>query len=644
MCGVTGFWRKDNKSKEEVLLESISKMTEVLSHRGPDDKGVWVCAENSLALGHARLSILDLSSRGHQPMESFCGRYVISYNGEIYNFKEIRSKLEGESVPFKTECDTEVILAAISKWGINVALKEFNGMFAFSLWDKKDKKLILARDRIGIKPLYYGVQKGTLYFSSELKSIRANKSFTPEIDKDVLTSFFRYNYVIEPFCIYKDLEKIKHGTYVVIDEKLESKEYRYWDALNYDSETLYTEEAPTLSKLEDLLIDSVSKRMVSDVPLGAFLSGGIDSSLVTSIMQSVSSTPVKTFTIGFHEEEYNEATSAKSVAEHLGTNHTELYVKPAAMQNVIPRLSDMYDEPFADSSQIPTFLISELTKKHVTVSLSGDGGDENFAGYNRYFWANRVWNKSKNMPQMMRKMMASVIRSISPSGWEKLSKKGAMFMPDIFKLRLFGDKAHKLADILDFENEDDLYRKIISIWLNPKSIALNSTEPDTLINKFQDTANKLNFSEKMMRLDLETYLPDDILTKVDRASMAVSLEARVPLLDHRIVEFARKTDTSLKIKNGKSKWLLRKILYKYVPEEMIDRPKMGFGVPIDSWLRGPLREWAEELLDKKHMESDGILNPKPIRKMWEEHLSGKRSWQHQLWGVLMFQAWKKRWM
>ena len=647
MCGIVGFWKFKSEDKDS-LEDSIKQMTDKLTHRGPDDTGFYLDENQGIALGHRRLSILDLSLRGHQPMECPFGRYIIVYNGEVYNFNEIRKDIEKEGVKFKGNSDTEVILAAISKWGLERALSVFNGMFTFCIWDKKERRLYLVRDRIGIKPLYFGVQKGILFFASELKALCANQLFLPEIDRNALALFFRHNYIPAPYSIYQNIQKLKPGHYAVVDKNLNVSIRCFWDIRRITEQgiehPLDLSEKESIDEAEKLLFDSVSKRMVADVPLGAFLSGGVDSSTVVALMQAQSSIPVKTFTIGSYEESFNEAGFAKMVAKHLGTDHTELYIKSEEAAEVIPRLADIYDEPFSDSSQIPTFLVSQLTRKFVTISLSGDGGDETFGGYNRYFWAGSIWNKIKYLPAFLRSELAILLKGVSPAGWDKMFGKFEFLLPNIFKQRLPGDKLHKLADILASFSNDDLYLGLVSHWRRPEDLILNSQEPKTILR--DETVKKKipNFVDRMMFFDLTTYLPDDILTKLDRASMSVSLEARVPILDHRIVEFSRRLPSSLKIGKKENRWLLRQVLYKYVPKELIERPKMGFGIPLDAWLRGPLRDWAEDLLDEKKIKRDGFLNPEPIKKLWREHLSGRRNWQYLLWDVLMFQDWKQRWM
>ncbi len=648
MCGIAGFWKANGENKE-LLKETVIKITDTLSHRGPDDAGFYIDENNGIALGHRRLSILDLSSKGHQPMESFGGRYIITYNGEVYNYRDLRKELENDfNINFKSNSDTEVLLAGFEVWGIEKTLKKSNGMFAFALWDKKEKRLYLARDRIGIKPLYYGVQNGILFFASELKAIRANRFFKPKNNTNALTLFFRYNYIPAPYSIYRDIKKLRPGHYACINRDLNVNVCCWWDTEKITERgiknQLQSSDEEAVSELERLLSDSVKKRMIADVPLGSFLSGGVDSSTVAALMQSQSSLPIKTFTIGFNEDNYNEAKFAKSVAEHLGTDHTELYVTPKQVMNIIPQIPEIYDEPFSDSSQIPTFLISQLTQKHVTVSLSGDGGDELFGGYNRYFWADNIWKKIGFMPHFSKSWITKIITVLSPEVWNKLFEKIEFVLPNRFRQTLYGDKLYKLAEVLKSKTPDEIYRRLISHWKEPETLVMNGKEPAVVSDSSDIKASISDFKDRMMFFDLIAYLPDDILAKVDRASMGVSLEARVPILDHNVVEFAKKLPLNLKIKNGKTKWILRQILYKYVPEKLIERPKMGFGVPIGKWLRGPLREWAEDLLDENGIKENGILNPEPIGKLWQEHLTGKRNRQYLLWDVLMFQAWSKRWM
>lgn len=643
MCGITGFFGSVRRKKADELSITVARMAATLHHRGPDDGGVWVDAETGIALGHRRLSIVDLSPEGHQPMLSAGGRYVIVYNGEVYNFMDLRRRLESQGCRFRGHSDTEVMLAAIEQWGLEEAVRRFVGMFAFALWDRKEHVLHLVRDRLGIKPLYYGWMGKTLLFGSELKALRAHPDFEGRIDRNALALFLRHNYIPAPYCIYQGIYKLPPGCMLSINGYSTPMPVPYWSAREVvqrgSADHFDGSEDEAADQLEILLTEAVRLRMVADVPLGAFLSGGVDSSTVVALMQAQSQRPVETFTIGFYEDEYNEAEDAKAVARHLGTDHTELYVTPEEAMAVIPRLPVLYDEPFADSSQIPTFLVSQLARRHVTVSLSGDGGDELFAGYNRYFWCRSIWRKIGWMPGTLKKAAAGGLKALTPQSWEFLFKRLGPVLPERVKQRNPGDKLHKLAEVLVADRPEVMYLNLASHWKDPASLVPGAIEPATALNDPGQWADLHDFTGRMMYLDLVTYLPDDILTKVDRASMGVSLEARVPLLDHRVVEFAWRLPLAMKIRNGQGKWLLRRVLYRYVPHELIERPKMGFGVPIDRWLRGPLKEWANDLLDAGRLKREGFLNPDPITRIWREHLNGERNWQYYLWDILMFQAW-----
>ena len=582
-------------------------------------------------------------------MMSKDGRFVLIFNGEIYNFLELRRELEALGHPFRGHSDTEVMLAAFTEWGFERAVKLFNGMFALALWDKRDRVLHLTRDRIGEKPLYYGRAGETFLFGSELKALKAHPQFRAEINRDALALFLRYNYIPAPYSIYRDIYKLPPGTYISLDESSSSTlgqlpvPRAYWSAKEV-AETGVAEpyagtESQAITELEALLSDAVGLRMVADVPLGAFLSGGVDSSTVVALMQAQSSQPVKTFSIGFTEEAYDEARYARGVAEHLKTDHTELYVTPEDAMAVIPRLPTLYDEPFSDSSQIPTFLVSQLARRHVTVSLSGDGGDELFAGYNRYLLGESVWNKISWMPKGSRAVAAGALTTVSPRAWDRAFTGLKPFLPLRLQHTTPGDRLHKLAEILTVHDPEAMYMNLVSHWKKPTALVPGAVEPVTTLTDKKHWANLPRFIQRMMYLDTVTYLPDDILVKVDRASMGVSLEARVPLLDHRVVEFSWRMLLNWKIENGRSKLPLRRILYKHVPRELIERPKMGFGIPIGEWLRGPLRDWAETLLDEARLKREGFLNPQPIRRKWQEHLRGGRNWQYYIWDVLMFQGW-----
>lgn len=648
MCGLAGFYSPSAEDPVDWMNAIGHSMGNAIAHRGPDDSGVWVDAEAGITLSHRRLSIVDLSPEGHQPMVSTSGRFVLSYNGEVYNFKDIRRELEGLGRGFRGFSDTEVILAAIDTWGLKVAVTRFIGMFAFALWDRKERRLHLVRDQLGIKPLYYGWVKKYFVFGSELKAITALPGFDQPIDRDALALLMRHNYVPSPHSIYQGIRKLLPGCILSMGEKLvgvEPEIYKFWSVREVVETgvvapfTGSTEEAT--EQLDVLLRDAVRLQMVADVPLGAFLSGGYDSSLVVALMQAQSTMPVKTFSIGFHELGYNEADYARRVAAYLGTEHTELYVTPKETQDVIPLLPTLYDEPFADSSQIPTFIVSKLAREKVTVSLSGDGGDELFSGYNRYVWGSRIWNRIKWMPVGMREILAQLMTAVPPQVWNRTFDLLTPILPKLAHVRLPGDKIHKLSEILKVSGPDELYKNLVSHWKLPESLVFGSREGLTaLTDPFRQSA-LTDFTSRMMYTDIVSYLPDDILTKVDRASMGVGLEARVPLLDHRIVDFAWRLPQNMKVRNGESKWILRQVLYKYLPKEIMERPKMGFGVSIDTWLRGPLRGWAEELLDERRLREGGFFNEVPIRNKWQEHLSGKRNWQGHLWNVLMFQAWRE---
>ncbi|MGH7231984.1 MAG: asparagine synthase (glutamine-hydrolyzing) [Nitrospiraceae bacterium] len=645
MCGIVGFIERSHRFGNDELRATVLNMANTLRHRGPDDSGAWTDAEIGIALGHRRLSILDLSPEGHQPMRSSCGRYVVSFNGEIYNFQALRSELEDLGYGFRGHSDTEVMLACMSQWGLLSAVKRFNGMFAFALWDREERRLHLVRDRLGEKPLYYGWMGKIFLFGSELKSLRAHNGFQSEVNRDALTLYLRHNYIPAPYSIYRNIHKVQPGAIVTIDpvDGVSPVSTCYWSARAAAEqgvrEPFLGDEREAVAHLDALLRDAVKLRMQADVPLGAFLSGGIDSSTIVALMQAQSDRPVQTFTVGFYEDGYNEAHHANAVAEHLATQHTELYVRPEEAMAVIPRLPILYDEPFSDASQIPTFLISELARRDVTVSLSGDAGDELFAGYNRYFLGRNIWNKIKWMPFKLRVLAARSLRGMSPQSWERLVRRLAPVLPKAIRQRNPGDKIHKLAEILTVQSPETFYLGLVSHWRSPASLVLQASEPTTVLSDHAQWADLSDFTHRMMYLDMMTYLPDDILVKVDRASMGVSLEARVPFLDHRVVEFAWRLPVSMNVRQDQGKWLLRQLLHRYVPKALVERPKMGFGVPLHAWLRGPLREWAEDLLDEKQLRDQGFFDPKPIRELWTEHLSGARDWQYRLWVILMFQAW-----
>jgi len=641
MCGITGFWDTTSSTSSDVLNNIVMRMCEQIIHRGPDDWGSWNDPQFGIALGFRRLAILDLTPTGHQPMHSKNDRYVIIFNGEIYNFAVLRSELSTLGYTFHGTSDTEILLAAINAWGLLHAVNRLNGMFAFALWDRSEKTLSLVRDRLGIKPLYYGWSDKTFIFGSELKALRAHPNFKAEIDRNALALFLRYSYIPAPYTIYRGINKLPSATILTINtnsSSLDPKITPYWSAknaaINGFSNLFSESENETMDNLEKTLTRSIGLRMVADVPLGAFLSGGIDSSIVVALMQKQSSHPVRTFTIGFNEGDFDEARYAKAVANHLRTSHTELYVSPEEARSIIPQLPGLYDEPFADPSQIPTFLISKLARRQVTVCLSGDGGDELFGGYNRYLWVQRIWNQSKHLHPYLRRLITGGIDHIQPQYWKKIINLIAPTIPNP------ADKIKKYSEALTASGPDAIYKNLVSHWKNPASLVINGYEPKPPLSDDNNWAISSSLADCMMFLDQVTYLPDDVLVKVDRASMGTSLEVRAPFLDdHETVEFAWRLPPDMKIRNGQGKWILRQLLKRYIPIEMFDRPKMGFGVPIDSWLRAPLKAWANNLLEEKRLIDEGYFHPSEILQKWREHQSGVRNWQYELWNILMFQAW-----
>jgi asparagine synthase (glutamine-hydrolysing) len=604
-------------------------MSDTLTHRGPDDSGVWVDPEAGIALGHRRLSILDLSELGRQPMHSADERFVLAFNGEVYNHAELRRDLEKLGHGFRGHSDTEVLLAAIQRWGVEETLPRLIGMFAVAVWDRGERRLTLARDAVGIKPLYYGWLNGRFLFGSELKALQAHPGFSAEIDRAALSSYLHHCYVPAPQTIYRGISKLPPGTMLTVSAERSDAEPVAWWAMAEAAENglldpFVGSDEETIDELEKHLRGSVGLRMLADVPVGAFLSGGIDSSTVVALMQAQSTQPIRTFSIGFEEAGYDEAPHAKAVARHLGTDHTECYVTPTEARDVIPRLPTLFDEPFADSSQIPTFLVSQIARRDVTVCLSGDGGDELFCGYDRYTRLRRLWEKVAWCP-----------RPIRWTAGRGASLLAALLPPSVGRK----ERLAMVGELLAATDGADVYARFHSHWHNHRSLVIGGD--DALLTRPTERLieSGARFGEQMTYVDAVTYLPDDILVKVDRASMGVSLEARVPLLDQRVVEFAWRVPMSMKVRDGQTKWLLRRVLDRYVPSELIDRAKMGFGVPIDSWLRGPLRDWAEALLDEKRLASEGYFHPGPIQRKWREHVSGRADWHYLLWDVLMFQSW-----
>ena len=646
MCGISGFLTAPGQSRD-ALVRTATAMADTLRHRGPDDAGAWADEASGAALGFRRLAIIDLSEHGRQPMHSASGRYVIVLTGEIYNFQALRKPLEREGHRFVGRSDVEVALAVIERDGVARALEEFNGMFAFALWDGHERTLTIARDRFGEKPLYYGWCGGTLLFGSELKALRRHPDFSASIDRDALAEFARLGFVPCPRSIYAGISKLPPGCFAVVSAARRGAPVvpvSYWSAASVVEHGLANpftgSEDEALAELDAVLRDAVSVRMLADVPLGAFLSGGIDSSLIVSLMQAQSPTPVRTFTIGFGETGFDEARDARAVARHLGTNHTEFTVRPADALAVIARLPELYDEPFADSSQIPTFVVSSLARRHVTVALSGDGGDELFGGYNRHVWAGRLWSAAGWLPRSVRRVAGQALRSPAPETWDRLYGAAAAVLPGRLRIRNAGEKLHKLGAVAAVSTARELYAALASTWPDARRVVVGASSAPML--EWSDARPPVidDLANWMMYRDSVTYLPDDILAKVDRASMGASLEARVPFLAPRVYALAWRLPLAMKIRGGRGKWLLRRALERYVPAALFERPKMGFAVPVGAWLRGPLREWAHALLDPAKLRREGFFDARIIEAMWRAHLRGGTDWQHRLWTVLMFQSWR----
>lgn len=639
MCGIAGCWQPDGLTDDATAI--IRRMTDAIAHRGPDADGHWIDPEAGIALGHRRLSILDLSPAGAQPMASPSGRYVMVFNGEFYNWRDVRAEEERYGAQWRGHSDTEVFLAACDRLGVVEATRRVAGMFALGVWDRQERTLTLVRDRVGEKPLYYGWSDGTLLFGSELKAIRAHPGWRGSIDRGALTLFLRHNYVPGPYSIYENVRKLPAGTTVTFRAGGTHwpEPEPYWSLLEAaergERNPFRGSEEEIALALEQLLSRVVGDEMVADVPLGAFLSGGIDSTLIVALMQAQSARPVKTFTMGFHEAAFNEAEHAKAVASYLGTEHTELYVTPADALAVVPQLPAMFDEPFADSSQIPTAMVAALARRHVTVALSGDGGDEGFGGYNRYVVAPRIWRWLRPVPGVARRAAARAVWSVPPDRWDRVL--GLTPLPRRFGVS--GDRLHKLAGLFALPDRGALYHAVNSHWRNPAEVVIDGHEPVTALTDTTTQPKVEGYVAQMMALDTVAYLPDDILVKVDRSAMAVSLECRAPLLHHEVLEFAWCIPPAMRMRGLQGKQPLRRVLHRHVPDDLIDRPKTGFGIPIDGWLRGPLRPWAEDLLDPAHLARTGLFRAEPVQAVWREHLAGRRNWQYLLWDVLMAVAW-----
>jgi len=686
MCGIAGFLtiysntqhgtHYFSKKNADEMLEIASQMALAIEKRGPDNSGAWVDAKCGIAISHRRLAVVDLSAAGNQPMHSLGERYVIAFNGEIYNHLALREELNrlnnnAVKIHWRGESDTETLLACFEAWGIDATLKKTVGMFAIALWDKYTHKLHLARDRFGEKPLYYGWvgegQQAAFVFGSELKAMRAYKGFVNSVDRNSLALYMRFTYVPAPHSIYQNIYKLEPGCILTIENSppiapIESlrppaqhgslRLQRWWslsEVVEHGAASLLTDEKVAVEILEHRLEESVSMQMLADVPLGAFLSGGVDSSTVVAMLQRLSSRPVKTFTVGFEEASFDESPYARSIANHLGTEHHEIFITAKEAQSVIPHLPDIYDEPFADSSQIPTFLVCKAASQQVTVALSGDAGDELFGGYNRYFWGTRIWSRIAWLPYPARRLLGAAVSSVPVSYWNSLSRPINSLLPISARVNQSGDKAHKLAQrLIGVNNIDELYRSLVSQWQDPSAIVMRSEKQGNenhisqrlgLLGDLLPSKGVESDQLRMMYWDSNTYLPDDILCKVDRAAMASSLETRVPMLDHRVAELAWQLPLKMKIRGNEGKWALRQVLYKYVPRNLIERPKVGFGIPVGHWLRGPLRPWAEALLDEKRLLEEGYFYPKPILDRWSEHQLGVCDHTTSLWTVLMFQAW-----
>lgn len=641
MCGLTGFWQTG--SSGDGLAALAQRMADCIAHRGPDDGGVWVDEVSGLALAHRRLSIVDLSAAGHQPMLSASGRYVLAYNGEVYNHLDLREELQatGDAPPWRGHSDTETLLACIEAWDVETTLKRSVGMFAFALWDRQAHTLVLARDRAGEKPLYYGWQGEAFLFGSELKALRAHPAFNATVDRGALALLLRHNYIPAPYSIHQGILKLPPGTWLqLVQGQRDAQPQAYWSLAEVAERGVANpftgSDSEAIDELARLMGKAVAGQQVADVPLGALLSGGIDSTVVTALMQAQSRRPIRTFTIGFEDKTYDEGTYAHAIAMHLGTEHTELQLSAADALSLIPKLPAMYDEPFADSSQLPTHLVMSMARRHVTVALSGDAGDEFFAGYNRYFLGPATWHRIGWMPPPLRRVLGAAMTAVPA---HTLNRVGGP-LSRYFGVAQPGDKSHKLGQRLRHVNGiDDLYVSLVTEWPNAADMVVGGHIPPNLLDQRERWPELQDPVARMMALDGLTYMPDDILVKVDRAAMAASLETRAPFLDRDVMEFAWRLPMHMKLRDGRGKWILRQLLDRHVPRALIERPKMGFGIPLDQWLRGPLKDWAGNLLNPDRLRREGYLRPEAITPTWNAHLRGEGSFGYRLWAVLMFQAW-----
>ena len=647
MCGIAGLLDPAASTSADRLGALASAMAAPLEHRGPDDRGVWVDAEAGVAFGHRRLAIIDLGPGGAQPMVSAGGRWVIAYNGEIYNHRQLRHRLERAGTRFRGESDTEALVAAVECWGVDRALDASEGMFAAALWDRRERALHLLRDRFGEKPLYYGWVGAVFAFGSELKAVCALPGFSAELDRRAVARYLRHNCIPAPDTIWRGVRKLLPGHLVTLTHAaipgVLPEQRCYWSAA--DAVTAARQrpfvgsDSEMTDQLEDALSEAVAARMIADVPVGAFLSGGIDSSTVVALMQQNATRPVRTFTVGFADRAFDESPDAAAVAAHLGTDHTAVHVGDAEAVEVIARIPEIWDEPFSDVSQIPTYLVSRVARREVTVSLSGDGGDELFAGYNRHAWLDRVWGRAAVLPSGIRRTGSSALGRIPPA----LVDQPARMLPAGWRVRNPSTKVVKLARVLAASDPEDAYRALTTHWDDAHSMVIGGDPLDQAGDRDRSPVSDGGITEQMLWSDLVGYLPDDILVKLDRAAMAVSLETRVPFLDRRVLDLAWSLPLQAKLRDGHTKWLLRQVLARHVPAKLVERPKMGFGLPIGPWLRAELAPWAEHLLDEERLRAQGLLDPLPVRRAWDLHRSGRRDLGYELWDVLVLQAWIDRW-